>query len=137
MFRGIFFPSKYCVVENYTVVWVLVLASKAILNLLSRQPLIRWWLSLCNLYFTLLDFISYQNTYHPSHSNQVIEKCLPKNKCQLVFDGCLLHVSGGYHKSLFAKQLSVYLVWDVINAYLYKSNIDNTKSMLYITECVL
>lgn len=49
-----FFSFKYCAVENYTVVWLLILADHNYISPLgSRQQPIRCWLRVCNLYLKL------------------------------------------------------------------------------------
>lgn len=69
-----------------------------------------------------------KNKLLEEEKNCIIDKYLPKNKCQLVF-GCLLRSSSTYCKISLK---GIYcLASDIINTYLYKSNIDNTR------ECVM
>lgn len=49
-----FFSFIYCAVENYTVVWLLILANLNYISpLVSRQQPNRCWLCVCNLYLKL------------------------------------------------------------------------------------
>ena len=90
----IFFPLKYCAVWK----WFCSLAFS-----ISRSELYQLFCLGSNLFDVdavciihgLLSQIPYltANMHCPFHSSQIIDKCLPKNRCQPVFTGCLLTFS--------------------------------------------